>query len=118
MWRHAMGQGVAVGLSPLKSLQVLEAADQHEGLEAWSKAFARGFTELLGGLGCHLMRIREEELCSLRAGAQAPVEAHQALLPDAAWAQLQEGGTNALSLSDLGVSAQAVGAVATGAASS
>ncbi len=116
MWRHAMGQGADVGLSPLKSLQVLEAADQHEGLEAWAESFARGFVELLGGSACHLMRVRDDELCSLRAGEEAPVEAHQAVLPDAAWAKLQERGTKAFSLSDLGVSATSVAAVFPGAA--
>jgi DNA-binding NarL/FixJ family response regulator len=106
MWRYAIGHLADVGLSPLKSLQVLEAADQHEGLEAWESTFSEGMVRLLGATACHLMRVQEGQLRSFRG--EAPVRRHRALLSDTAWTQLIEKGTRAFSLSDHGVSVDAV----------
>ncbi len=116
MWRRAMGQLACVGLSPLKSLQVLEAADQHESLEAWEKTFSEGMAQLLGALACHLMRVRDGELRALRGAAEASTRLHRALLPEAAERALLAKGTRAFSLSDQGVTADAVHAAFEGAA--
>lgn len=116
MWRHAMSHFPDVGLSPLKSLQVLEAADQHEGLEAWEESFSKGMVRLFGAVACHLMRVGEGELRSLRVGPEAPTELHRALLADGGWAKLREKGTGAFSLSDQGVSSDAVHAAFEGGA--